>query len=152
MEIEVPPTEATETLVDLWISLAEGQRQYGAHIHAAENRTQIREAIVRHLVSDRLFAATEDDLLGFVMFRTETESYEQDVSRGIVENLFIRLDRRNEGIGTQLLAVAERELVRRDVDVVSLEAMADNDAARRFYRDRGYEPHRIEFEKPTETE
>jgi hypothetical protein len=30
--------------------------------------------------------------------------------------------------------------------VVALEAMAANDEARRFYRERGYTPHRVELQ------
>jgi len=35
--------------------------------------------------------------------------------------------------------------------VVALETMADNEAARRFYRRHGYEPHRIELERESDT-
>ena len=150
MDIGVPATEATDRLVDLWVQLAESQRKHGTHIQAADNRAQIRESIVRHLVSDRLFAAQDDGIIGFVMFRIESESYEQDGRRGIVENLFVRAERRGEGIGAALLTAAERELTAQGVDVVALEVMADNDTARQFYRKQGYEPHRIELEKSVE--
>jgi len=143
---EAEPAESG-TVVDLWVELAAGQRQHGSHLTAEENRTQIRESIVRAISADRLLVAREDDIVGFVMFSTERTRYEQDVSRGIVENLYVVPDSRERGVGSALLDAAEQRLRTRGVDRITLEAMARNERARRFYRERGYNPHRVELEK-----
>jgi ribosomal protein S18 acetylase RimI-like enzyme len=51
-----------------------------------------------------------------------------------------------------LLDAAETALVDRGADVLAIEAMADNDGARRLYRRRGYDPHRVQFERPVEAD
>lgn len=141
-------TEDADSVVDLWIDLAAGQRDHGSHIHAESNRTPIREAILRHIAGDRLLVARSDGILGFVMFSVEQGSYEQDLRRGLIENLYVRPEARGEGVGSALLSRAESHLAERGVDAVSLDVLADNERARRFYRAHGYDPHRVEFEKP----
>lgn len=89
----------------------------------------------------------EDPLLGFVGFSLEHDGYERECTRGTVTNLFVRSDRRGEGIGSALLRAAERALAEAGADAVALEALADNDRARAFYDSRGYDAHRIEFRK-----
>jgi ribosomal protein S18 acetylase RimI-like enzyme len=154
---ESPPNVAIEaadrdditTLVDLWIDLAADQRYYGSHLVPTENRSVIREAMSQHVVTDSVLVARRNgDVVGFVTFDVESGRYRQDVSRGVVHNIYVRDDDRNESIGYALLTAAEAELETRGVDIVSLQAMASNDRARRFYREHGYTPHRIELEKP----
>jgi len=147
LEISYPETGAVDDLVDLWLDLAAGQRQYGSHVRAEPNRPQIRESLLRHLAGDRLLVAEHPSLCGFVMFTIERGEFEQDLTRGLVENLYVKPERRNEGIGSALLAAAETELSDRGADVISLGVMAANEAARRFYRRHGYDRHRIEMEK-----
>lgn len=148
MEITKPSLSATETLVELWLSLAAGQREYGSHLLVSENRTRIRDSLSHHIATGTVLVAGDDPVCGFVTFTVETGSYAQDVRRGLVENLYVESGSRNEGVGTALLEAAEAELRSRDVDVVALDALAENDEAREFYQRRGYRPHRLELEKP----
>lgn len=147
MDITYAELTSAGPIVEMWLSLASGQREHDSHLLASENRARIRESIVRHIVTDRLLVARDDEILGFVMFALESGNYEQDVRRGLIENLYVVPDRRSEGIGSGLLAAAEGELRSLDVDVIALEVMATNDEARRFYRTHGYSPHRVELEK-----
>jgi GNAT superfamily N-acetyltransferase len=55
-----------------------------------------------------------------------------------VEDLFVAPSRRDEGIGTQLLAAVETEARRRGFDRVGLGVAVDNERARRLYSRRGY--------------
>ena len=151
-EIRVATFGETDTIVEHWVALATGQREYDSHIVADANRSQIREAVVHHIASDSLLVAETDEIVGFVMFTVESGTYEQDSQRGVVENLYVRPDHRNEGIGSRLLDVSERRLAARGVDHVALQVMARNDSARQFYRDNGFAPHRIELEKRIESD
>jgi ribosomal protein S18 acetylase RimI-like enzyme len=153
MQIEAPDRTAAGDVVDLWVDLATGQREYGSHLRADANRTRIRESVVRHIVTDSLLVAVDDgELVGFVMFGVESGSFEQDVTRGVVENLFVAASHRRDTVGKQLLDAADAALADRGVEVVGLEVMADNEDARAFYRANGYEAHRIELEKPIDTD
>lgn len=153
MQIESADMDDLDELADLWVALANGQRAHQSHLRARENREQIRQGLARTIVTDGVLVAREDDTcLGFVMFNLETGRFEQDVVRGIVQNLFVRPERRGEGIGSRLLEAAERDLADSGADVVGLEAMAENEAGLRFYERHGYRPHRIEFEKSVESD
>lgn len=95
-------------------------------------------------------ADTADDperIVGFVMFGPETGSFDLDVSRGVVENLYVLPAYRGEGRGSALLEAAETRLFERGFDRVCLDVMAGNEAARRFYARHGYAPHRVQLEK-----
>lgn len=148
-EVTVEPAETAdvEAVTDLWVQLAAGQREHGSHILPAANRPTIREAVARHAVSDSVLVARGDGVVGFVMVTVETGSFEQETTRGVVENLYVVPGWRGRGVGSALLEAAEATLSERDVDAVSLDVMAENRRAREFYRQRGYEPHRIELEK-----
>jgi ribosomal protein S18 acetylase RimI-like enzyme len=206
IRIDVATAEDADAVVEMWVSLAAGQRSHGSHLAAEENRKQIRDAVARHIVLDGLRVArlsddleetsvdeveetSEDgpgalvgdssgdasdsqsrsvgsdvdtgrslsvdqqpeqdsDLIGFVMFDLEAGTYTQDVSRGIVRNLYVRPEYRGDGVGRVLLTTAEAALDDAGADVVTLEAMAANERARSFYHNQDYVPHRIEFEKP----
>lgn len=152
MRVEPPDMDEVEAIADLWVSLARDQRRHGSHLRAASNRSQVRDAVARHVVSQGVLVARDPDLVGFVMFGPETGEYDQDVERGVVQNLFVRSDRQGEGIGGDLLAAAEDALAASGADVVSLEAMAANADARRFYARHGYCEHRVEFEKRLEND
>lgn len=149
MEIQRPTTDDVDALVEQWVTLASEQRTHGSHVLPGENRDAIRETLAHSVVTGRARVGREDgELLGFVTYELETGTYEQSVTRGVVTNLFVRPPDRGRGVGSALIAAAERDLRDAGADVVGLEALADNDAARRFYRRHGYDVHRVSMEKP----
>ncbi|MFB6178297.1 MAG: GNAT family N-acetyltransferase, partial [Halorientalis sp.] len=157
MNIEMPAIEAADALADLWVDLAAEQRQYGSKLKAGANRDQIRESLLRAIVTDGCYVArTEaeddfeidaDEILGFVMFGVDAQTFETTITRGTIQNLYVRPDYRNEGIGSKLLDAATANLADRNIEAVKLEVMVGNEAAERFYRRHGFDPHRIQLTK-----
>jgi ribosomal protein S18 acetylase RimI-like enzyme len=150
-DVTIEPADSSDTtaLTELWIDLAADQRRHGSHLLAEPNRSAIREAMLQHVVGETALVARRDGaIVGFITFGVESERYRQDVSRGIIHNVYVRDNDRGQGIGGELLSEAEAILRAEAVDAVGLQAMAANDDARRFYRRHGYEPHRVELEKP----
>ncbi|AUG48833.1 GNAT family N-acetyltransferase [Haloarcula taiwanensis] len=142
-----------DTIVDLWVRLAESQRAHGSHLFGDRNRTAVRETVVQRIVAENVCIARIDrHVVGFVMVTIDSGRYEQDKTRGIIENIFVEPVHRNRGIGSELLDTAEELLRQAGADILALEAMADNESARQLYRAHGYTPHRIELEKPTEND
>ena len=142
-----------DTIVDLWVRLAESQRAHGSHLFGDRNRTAVRETVVQRVVAENVrIARTDRRIVGFVMVTIDSGRYEQAETRGIVENIFVEPAYRNQGIGSELLNAGEELLREAGADILALEAMADNESARQFYRAHGYAPHRIELEKPTEND
>lgn len=154
MEIERPTVADVDILVELWVDLADGQRSFGSNLRADANREVIRESLSRRIVAGGCLVAVDSDgaAIGFVTFYPESEQYDRDCSRGIVENLYVVSERRGEGVGTALLRAAESTLADGGADVVALEVLADNEQAREFYSQRGYDPHRVELQRPVERE
>lgn len=149
MTISTADTGDADRLADLWVDLAADQRRYGSRLEAEANRETIHETMLRHAVTGTvLVARLEGVTVGFVTFGMESGRYDQAVTRGTVHNVYVEPSDRGVGIGSALLAAAERELEAVGVEAVALEAMARNDAARSFYARHGYAPHRIELEKP----
>ncbi|MFC5134149.1 MULTISPECIES: GNAT family N-acetyltransferase [Haloferacaceae] len=173
--IVAPSVDDVDAITDRWVSLARDQRRHGSTLLASENRPTVREWVARSVVTGELLVArdgeedgtgggddetgdeeavTEEDkedgsgtIVGFVAFSIERDGYERDCTRGVVSNLFVSPERRGEGIGSALLAAAERELDEAGADAIALEALADNGRARSFYVDRGYDLHRVELRK-----
>ena len=150
MEVSPGTTEDADAIADLWVALAAEQTAYGSRVDPEGNRASVREAAARHAVADGLLVAREEAIIGFVMFHVEDANGGK--RRGVVENLYVEPSHRDRGIGGELLARAERALTDQGAAFVSLEAMADNEDARRFYRRHGYEPHRVRLEKPLESD
>ncbi|MCU4716553.1 GNAT family N-acetyltransferase [Halapricum hydrolyticum] len=151
--VERATMDDLDRLVECWLELAAGQREYGSHLQTAANRSRIRESFARRIAREQTHLARSGDrIVGFVTFTMEGSTFAKSVRRGVVQNLYVVPEMRGEGVGTQLLAAAERVLADAGADVISLEAMADNEPARQFYRDRGYRPHRVTFEKPVESD
>ncbi|KDS91088.1 acetyltransferase [Halorubrum saccharovorum] len=149
--VRVTPATADDVdpVTDLWIALAEGQREHGSTLLAEGNRETVREWVARSVVTGELLVARDgdDEPVGFVGFELDHGGYERERTRGIVSNLFVVPERRDEGVGADLLEAAERALREAGAETVALEALAANDRAREFYAEQGYEPHRVELTK-----
>lgn len=147
MDIHVPHSEHTDQIVDLWLDLAASQREHGSRILVRENANRIRKSILYHIANDTLLVATDQELRGFVMFSVESGGFLQDLTRGVIENLYVKPEFRSQGIGSQLLGRAEARLREEGVDSFTLEMLVQNERVREFYSRHGYVPHRLELEK-----
>jgi len=155
MNAEVAPANLSDldAIADLWAELVAGQREHGAHLLADGNRETARDFLGQAVAADNVFVAERGgETVGFVQFRVESGIYDQSVERGFVDNVYVRPPHRGQGIGSRLLDAAERALDARGVERVALSVLADNDAARRFYERHGYGAHRVELERPLESD
>ncbi|WP_114577380.1 GNAT family N-acetyltransferase [Saliphagus sp. LR7] len=149
--IEPATDDDLPALVSAWIALAGEQEAYGSHIRPEENREAIRDVLLAHTFDDDLLVARIDDAIaGFASVSMENGLFELDVARGRLSNLYVTPAHRDRGIGTALLEAAEDRLRAEGADVLSLEAMADNADARRFYRANGYHETRVTMERRLE--
>lgn len=149
--IEPATDDDLPVLVSDWIDLAGEQEAHGSHIRPEENREAIRDVLLAHTFDDDLLVARiDEEVVGFASFSLESGLFELDVTRGRLSNLYVRPAHRDRGIGTALLEAVEDRLRAEGADVLSLEAMADNDDARRFYREQGYHETRVTMERALE--
>ncbi|GAA0230515.1 GNAT family N-acetyltransferase [Haladaptatus pallidirubidus] len=150
--IEAATSADIDAITDRWVELARDQRAHGSHLMPDENRDTIHDSVARHVIENSLFVARDEGIVGFVMFNLQSGMYEQATTRGIIQNVYVEPEHRDSGIGSELLDAAEKALVERGAERLALEVMAKNESARRLYRSRGYEPHRIELEKSLEND
>lgn len=166
--IETPAVAECEAVLDCWVALAREQRERGSTIAADPNREAMHATLLEKIATGDLLVARPahgktdggtdepddppDAIRGFVTFEVVRGRYAETADRGRIGNLWVAPEHRGHGIGTHLLAAAEDRLADAGVEVVGLEALAENDAAREFYRDRGYGPHRVEYRRRIETD
>jgi ribosomal protein S18 acetylase RimI-like enzyme len=165
MEIDTPEMNEADILADLWVELARDQFEHGSHLAAEDNRTAIYESICQHIVTGGVLVArvsdfnpdtsvelknssySETDIVGFVMFTTKSGQYDEIVSAGAIENIYVVEDLREGGIGSALLTAAEDALKTDGIEIITLDVMATNKSARRFYARHGYDAHRVTMSK-----
>lgn len=152
MQIKPASIDDLPQITDLWIELAQNQRTYSSHLLAEENRSAIRVQLASAIHADNIRIATVPNIIGFVMYTMEDGAYTVDSSRGLIQNIHVTPEYRNEGIGTTLMDTAEEILANRGADTIALEVMAENQQAREFYTDRGYKMHRVQYERPVEND
>ena len=152
MEIEPADMEDVDEITEQWLDLAAEQLQYGSHLRVSANRETIRIALARHVTEGTALLARAEDIVGFVSFEVVDGVFEERVTRGRIQNLYVAPAWRDRGVGSALLDAAESALADAGADRVAIEAMAANEDARRLYEDRGYEPHRVEYERPIESD
>lgn len=146
--VREPRPDDLDAVTALWVDLATDQCRHGSHLVADGNASVARERLAGRVVADGLRVAGGDDLVGFVTFELERGRYEQDRSRGLVHDLYVVPEWRDKGIGSRLLSAAETALADRGAEVVAVQALAPNTAARRMYERHGYTVHRVEMERP----
>jgi ribosomal protein S18 acetylase RimI-like enzyme len=153
MDVSAATGDDVAAVTEQWVALAAEQCDHGSHLLAAENRQQARELISQYVHADGVAVARHDgQRVGFVMFHVETGLYETDATRGVVDNLYVVPDARGDGVGSALLDHAEAQLRERGADALAVEALWDNEGARRLYRNRGYHRHRVTFEQSVESD
>ncbi|MCT9096621.1 N-acetyltransferase [Haloarchaeobius sp. HME9146] len=148
MTIEPATLTDLDTLTDQWVALATEQRPHGSAILPDANRDLLSQHFAHHIVDgDVLVDRVDDRIVGFVMFERTSADLEVDVTRGVIQNLYVVPEYRGAGRGSALLDAAEEQLRERGADVVQLEVMAKNTEAREFYERAGYHDHRVVMEK-----
>ena len=144
--IEPAASDDIDAVTELWVRLARGQRDYDSAVRAEANRDAMRETLAAHQITDSLLVARleeTDTIVGFASFSLERGTLELDTTRGTLSNLYVDPAYRDRGIGTALLEAVEEAFADSDAEVLTLEVLADNEDARRFYRDHGFEQFRI---------
>ncbi|MUV60931.1 GNAT family N-acetyltransferase [Halobacterium sp. CBA1126] len=148
MDVTAAAGEDVGAVTELWVALAREQRDHDSHLLAGENREQARDLVAQYVhTGDCAVARTGGQPVGFVMFHVETGFFETDATRGVVDNVYVLPEARGDGVGSALLDYAEAQLREDGADTLAVEALWDNEAARRLYERRGYAPHRVTLEK-----
>ena len=149
--IEPATQDDVERITELWVRLARDQRDHDSFVHADANRETMRETLAAHAHTDGLLVARGNGtVIGFTSFSLERGTLSLDATRGVLSNIYVEPAYRGHGVGTALLEAAEEALREQGAEIVILEVMADNEAARRFYEQREYETYRVAMKRSLE--
>lgn len=85
-----------------------------------------------------LVAADDGEVRGFAQFRCGDRAPDHLEGDAFLQSLYVLPDRWNEGIGGELLAEGVARLPG-DAETLQLSVFADNDPAKCFYENRGFE-------------
>lgn len=117
-------------------------------LHAHENVPQPGEAVLdalrRLLVNEQLgkaFLVREGDAVVAYLVLTASYSLEYGGDTLLVDELFVRDDRRGLGLGSMLLDAGESYAAARGIRALLLEVGTGNKDAHRLYERRGYTHH-----------
>lgn len=151
--VERASTDDLDAVLDLWVALAREQREHGSALAADANREAMGQTLAALHQDDGVFVARSADsaIVGFATVAPDRGALETDVDRALLSNIYVRPPRRGEGIGSALLTAVEDHCRDRGIEVLGLEVLADNERAREFYRDRGYDPRRLRLERSLES-
>ena len=95
-----------------------------------------KNILVRALASDDvtvLVAQAEQDLVGFII-----ASYSQGLRKATIENIFVTLEHRGEGVGGALLAELLQRLAEQGCEYAATSIPGDADGALRIYEGAGF--------------
>ena len=147
-------TEATEEdipkLVEYWYALASGMEQYSEFNEVAYDGIEDvpEDGFVRHLEDDDVTDYLIEDAgesVGFVTLREGNHPSRTYAKYVHIVNLFVTPDSRNQGYGSQVVE-AVTELARADgCDHLKVSCEWENEGARRFYEDIGFEEKQVTF-------
>ncbi|WP_306057806.1 GNAT family N-acetyltransferase [Natronococcus wangiae] len=146
--IESATQDDLEAIAELWVRLARDQRDHDSFVRADANREIMRETLAAHVHAGGLLVARDEgSIVGFTSFSIERGSLALDATRGVLSNIYVEPAYRGRGVGTALLEAAEASLREQGAEVVILEVMADNKAARGFYERREYDAYRVAMKR-----
>ncbi len=137
-----PTAESTPMLLDLVTELFE----YEALSPPLEQTQNALQQLLQNpeLGQAWFLAITEQDhttLIGHVIL-SYSFSLEFGGRMAMIDQIYLKPEWRNQGIGTQFLPLVEHQLHNAKAKAISLEVNIGNKAARRFYERHDFVPHR----------
>ncbi len=95
-----------------------------------------------------LIAWEKEDILGFasVMLRNRAPFFKQK-DMGVIMDVFVKKERRGEGIGAKLIHRAETWIKNKGVDLAIVTVAPENQGAREFWGEQGYDTYLLRQRK-----
>ena len=155
MELVEADESDLDALVERWYDLATAMEPYSPLNEIAyEDAVAVADDGFRaHLddpsVTDYL-VVVDGETVGFVTLETDERPSRARGRYLDVVNLHIDPDHRSEGYGSAVLERVEQMAQDEDRDYLTVSCEWENDGARRFYRDAGFEPKQVRYARSLE--
>jgi len=141
-----------DEIVEMWYTLATSHQEMMRGYELAEDcREKWRNFVEDGLDKEGMctfVAERERDLVGFlnVVIRERMGIFE-DAHLGMILDVFVKEEKRGEGVGTQLTKRAERWIKEKGINVAVLTVSPENERAVKFWDEAGYETYLLKKRK-----
>lgn len=158
--IRTAKIEDRPVLVTLMQSLQDAERELypnrklGSEI--ADHHFAYLEELVKNQNGQIYVAESNEDILGFVVCFVETldegdlHVVESEREYGYISDLYVIPIKRTHGVGAALMQAAEQHFLDLNLTVVRVGLLYSNKSAAKFYRNVGYQPYELVYEKHLE--
>lgn len=155
MELVEAGKEELDTYIELWFSLAKGMEKYSDLNHLVYNEAcEVSEdGFIEHFESEEYtyYLIKEDnEIIGFITLK-EGEHPSREYSKYTrIVNLFIKEEYRSQGYGSKSIGKVKEIAVEQGSDHIKVSAEWDNEKARNFYKENGFEEKQVDFTQKLE--
>lgn len=152
LDIRKAKKDDLEEIVKMWYNLASTHQDMMRGYELAEDcREKWKKFVEEGLDREGMctfVAEKENKLVGFlnVVIRERMGIFE-DTYIGMILDVFVKEEKRGEGVGGQLTNKAERWIKKKGVNVAVLTVSPENERAVRFWEDIGYETYLLKKRK-----
>lgn len=146
VEIKEAKKEDIERIVELWYDLAsmheEMMEGYDLSDDAKDHWKDFIEGGLKKEGMCTFVAKDEEELVGFlnVVIRERLEIF-KETEIGMILDVFVKKERREEGIGSLLTERAEEWIKRKGIRVAVITVSPKNEKAVGFWDERGYDTY-----------
>jgi ribosomal protein S18 acetylase RimI-like enzyme len=149
MELVEATSDDAERLAEYWFALATAMEPYADLNEVAYDDAEPAQPGVRGWFDDEDTAAflltVDDDRVGYLRLRSGKHPSRTHSSSLDIVDLYVAPEHRDSGHGGDALDDVERIARERGVDYVEVSCEWENDGARRFYEDNGFEPKQVTY-------
>ncbi len=152
LKIRKAKKDDLDEIVRMWYSLASTHQEMMRGYELAEDcREKWRNFIEDGLEKEGMctfVAEKENNLVGFlnVVIRERMGIFE-DIYVGMILDVFVKEEKRGEGVGTRLTKEAERWIKNKGVKIAVLTVSPENERAVEFWEEAGYETYLLKKRK-----
>jgi len=152
LNIRKAEKEDLEEIVKMWHTLASSHQEMMRGYELAEDcREKWRKFIENGFDREGMctfVAEKENELVGFlnVVIRERMSIFEY-THIGMILDVFVKEEKRGEGVGTQLTKRAERWIKEKGVNIAVLTVSPENERAVKFWEEAGYETYLLKKRK-----
>lgn len=155
MELVEATADDLDALIVRWYGLAKGMEDYGEmneldYVNVDDvPDDDFRARIDGDDIEDYL-VVHNDETIGYVALREGHHPSRQYSQYLRIVDLAIDEEYRDRGHGTEVVTRVEEIARERGCDHLKVSCEWDNEGARRFYRDTGFQPKEIDYARPLE--
>ncbi len=152
VRIKIACKEDLDEITTLWYELAvmheEMMEGYDLNDDPCEEWRNLMEKSLKRDDMTTFAAWEQGQILGFasVMLRNRAPFFKEK-EMGVIMDVFIRDDRRGEGIGSKLVTMAERWIKNKGIDLAIVTVAPENQGAVRFWSKHGYDTYLLRQRK-----